>query len=274
MLLSTTLVTAVLVVPHLPHYPKDNAMTNNNRNTTANRRLWAMASRLDHGFTTHCVETNGTWTPVLPDFDSSFEEFDKACAALEKARGDNWPGISGWPRLASGEARWVTGSGRTAISVLPNGDVIIRTDEEGAFTFDWVKGGDFAFAPAGTVTIRGREAKVEGNPSHTGMSLLAAIAADEGWPLDADEGAAWLRSHATSDAASASLWLALADVVESTPVALPGPLLTVRWEHRAAAVIRHLRTLPWATAMIERRGLTAAFAEAEAFASDSLNRST
>ncbi len=223
-------------------------MTNPNNTRpsfSSNLRLWAMASRLGHGFT-----GDGS----APDFSLPFAEFDAACAALNAARNDDWPSISCWPRLPTGEARHWTGSHRTRITVSTNGDVRIETRDSGFNDcFDWGSGKPVpSEKPDGVITIRGREVTVTGEPSLTANDLLRSISVIENWPLDPEHVSGWLLglAKATTVEAEAARWRLLARVVDDARVVLPSQKLLVRYDEIDATVTAHIRSLPIASIIL------------------------
>ena len=207
--------------------------------TTANRRLFVAARVLGHGFALE---------PGEPDFGLTTADFDAALAARERARGDSWPGIDGWPRLPSGEARWETTSWRTQIRVLPNGDVIIATREAGFGQYtpwgapdrlSWMRGGDEDDdVPDGTVTVRGRTVVVVGRPSATAMSIVDAICIDEDIPVEPQRAGRWIVDDDP-----------LSETIHTAPLAVPAKTLS----QGAAAVEAWLRAgYPFAARLLDR----------------------
>jgi hypothetical protein len=223
---------------------------------SSNRRLWAMASRLGHGFTLSGGDANTipSRDGSAPDFNLPFTEFDAACAALNAARNDDWPSISCWPRLPTGEARHWTGSHRTRITISMNGDVRIETRDSGFnHCFDWGSGKPTpAEKPDGVITIRGREVTVTGEPSLTANGLLRSISVIENWPLDPEHVSGWLLglAKATTVEAEAARWRLLARVVDDARVVLPSQKLLVRYDEIDATVTAHIRSLPIASIIL------------------------
>lgn len=191
---------------------------------TAHNRQWSIAAALQHGFTLVFTRPDPSLSPA---------DWDAACAALDEARQDSWPSISGWPRRPDGGLHWVTGSGNTAITIDASGVVEVVTS-------------------AGAFTVRGSKVTLTGTPSLTAHLIVAAVAADEGWTLPSDVGAAHLRALADADPDAAGLWTRLAHVVDVAPVALPGSLFTSPWAARAAAVTDHINALPLASKVLAR----------------------
>jgi hypothetical protein len=207
--------------------------------TTANRRLWLTARVLGHGFTLE---------PGEPDFGLTTADFDAACAAREAARGDSWPGIDGWPRLPSGEARWETTSWRTRIRVLPNGDVRIATREEGFGAYSpwgapdrvsWMSGGDGGDGtPDGTIIVRGRTVVVEGRPSATAWRIVDAICIDEDVHIEPEHASRWIVDD-----------VSLSETIRTAPLAVPARTLS----EGAPAVEAWLRAgYPLAAGLLDR----------------------
>jgi len=229
---------------------------NNTRPSFSNRRLWAMASRLGHGFTLAGGDANTipSRDGAAPDFSLSFAEFDSACAALNAARHDDWPSISCWPRLANGEARHWTCSHRTRITVSTNGDVRIETRDSGFNDcFDWGSGKPAPVEkPDGVITVRGREVTVTGEPSPTARDLLLSISVSENWPLEPEHVSGWLLdlAKATTVEAEAARWRLLARVVDEARVVLPSQKLLVRYDTIEAEVTAHIRSLPIASVIL------------------------
>jgi len=232
-------------------------MTNpNSPRPSSNRRLWAMASRLGHGFTLSGGDANTipSREGSAPDFSLPFEGFDAACVALNAARNDDWPSIDCWSRLPNGEARHWTGSHRTRITISTIGHVRIETRDSGfSDCFDWGSGKPVpAEKPDGVITIRDREVTVTGEPSFTAHDLLRSISVIENWPLDPEHVSGWLLglAKATTVEAEAARWRLLARVVDEARVALPSQKLLVRYDEIEAEVTAHIRSLPIASIIL------------------------
>jgi hypothetical protein len=207
--------------------------------TTANRRVFIAARVLGHGFALE---------PGEPDFGLPLADFDAALAARERARGDSWPGIDGWPRLPSGEARWETTSWRTRIRVLPSGDVHIATREAGFGSYSpwgapdrlsWMRGGEEGDGvPDGTIIVRGRAVVADGRPSATAWQIVDAICIDEDIHVEPQHAGRWIVDDD-----------ALSETIRTAPLAVPAKTLS----QGAAAVEAWLRAgYPFAARLLDR----------------------
>lgn len=222
---------------------------------TSNARIWSMARELGHGFTLSGrweprSDGGETFVPTSPDFNRSAAEFDAACVELDKSRNDRWPSIGCWARLPNGEARHMTGSGRTRIAVAKNGDTTIETMEAGFPSSEelpawpnWEQGKPCLPAkPDGKIEIRGRQAAVTGTPSATAHRLLYAVAGAEGWPLEPEVTARHLRELGETT---------LAQAVEDGRVAVPAGILTLSDpQARVEGVVVYVRSLPVASLVL------------------------
>lgn len=189
-------------------------------NATVNRRLWAVAATLGHGFTLN---------NKAPDFSLAPSDFDAACAALDAAREDSWPSISNWPRTADGGAKWLTTSSRTRICISGNGDTVIESCTAG---FPGTITGSTGGTPDGVITIRGRTTTATGNPSWTAWSCADAIADAEDHVADSADAARLVRAIVDDRSET------LARAIETAPAALPRSVIRAGID----AIERHIET--------------------------------